>query len=128
MLNKYKVLLVQETWLKYTKDFKQLLEMDNTHRIIHRNDSEEHIENKPGHYPGGLGWIISRELDNWTKCKVIYINERISYLLINEEVAVIGVYLPSNNSNEYYSRISMIEQLKVLKETYLSLLAKKLNK
>lgn len=78
-----------------------------------------------GHHPGGLGWLIKRTLDNIYKLKVVYVNNRISYLLINKEYALIGVYMPSNDTSNPMNKLIMRESIKDLRNTYLKLKSEK---
>jgi len=92
-----------ETWCKSKQMLLEKLELDETfNKFIHKAPSEEDEDNDYDfenclHPPGGIAWCINKNLE--TNIKVIFVDSRTSYVIIDNKLVVFGLYLPSNDSH-----------------------------
>jgi len=88
-------------------------------KITHKAPTDEEEDNdydfencsKP---PGGIAWIVNKNLEVKIKCYMIH--SRISYVVIDDKLAVFGLYLPSNDSqpSTKIKMISLIDKISKL--------------
>lgn len=85
--------------------------------ILQMRASKECMERKSGRPFGGIGWLINKNIET----NIIFKSDRITTLKISKtkiKLLIIGVYLPSNGTDQLDSLINELAEIEAIVETH----------